>query len=304
MDKKSIFILLAAVAGLVAWQVHQGKRLAEYRVAKEAYDKAVAETAAKNPAPPIAPATPGPDATANAAAPTPVAPPAVVEPAPEKKMVEVSTSLVDYSFTNLGGGIETAKLLHHIISKKDGRDVVMNEFGEIPIGAVSETPGEGTGKEFSVSRDATKRTVTFERTEPSQILLRKTFTLPEFASLKANSAERLREEYLLHLDLTFTNGAATPAAVPAYYVYTGSASPLHARDLPLYIGFNYFRDDRNKFINATWFDGGGILFFKKPPRAVYPDPPEKMPDVRWAATTNQYFTTFIAPVVDPQALSA
>lgn len=300
MDKKSILILIAAVAGLVSWQLYQGKRMAEYRVAKEAYDQAIAEEAAKNPPPAAAPETTAPAA----AAPPAAAAHAPVQPAAEPALEKAGTSLVDYTFTNLGGGIRTAKLLEHIIDKKSGADVVMNEFGGIPIGAVSEKPGEGIAQAFEMKSDALKRAVVFERVDERQIALTKTFTLPEFDSLDKNTGERLREEYLLRLDLTFQNRAAAPVALPAYYVYTGSTAALHSRDLPHLIGLDYFREDRNKFIDSAWFDGAGILMFKKPPSPVYPAAAEPMQDVRWAAVTNQYFASFVAPIVDPKALSA
>ena len=48
------------------------------------------------------------------------------------------TKSAEYEFTNLGGGIQRVKLLDHLVDNAGGAKVVLNEWGAIPIGAVSE----------------------------------------------------------------------------------------------------------------------------------------------------------------------
>jgi YidC/Oxa1 family membrane protein insertase len=199
----------------------------------------------------------------------------------EAKTEVLNTGAVEYTFTNIGGGIARAKLRDHVIDKKSGNHVVINEFGTIPIGAVAATPGEKADEAYTIARDDAAHTVTFERTDDKQLVTTKRFTVPQLAGLKGN--ELLREEYLVRLDVTYTNRGTQPVKVPDYWVHTGSAAPLHEYDAPLYIGLNYVRDTSNKFINLGWFAGGGMFFWKTPPRAVYPAAPEPMTNVRWAA---------------------
>jgi YidC/Oxa1 family membrane protein insertase len=295
MDKKSIFGILLAVAGLVSWQVYNARQVHAYELAKVAYDAEVAAKAkAEAKATAAKPATTTPTGTA-AAVPAPAA------PAVEEKIEKLRTGAAEYAFTNLGGGLSRTTLADHLIDQQTKAKVVLNEFGTIPVGAISEAAGEKTDAAFSATRDETAGTITFERVDERQLALTKKFTLPKFANLKGG--DRQREEYLLKLDLTFTNRGAQPLALPNYWVHTGSASPLHEKDLPLYIGLNYFRGSGNKFINLSWFAEGGFLMFKRAARTTYPEPAETMQDVRWAAVANQYFSTLVIPQVDEKASS-
>ncbi len=301
MDKKGIIAIALAIVGLVAYQIHQSKVMMEYRVKLKAWEDAEAARLAAQPppSPEAVAATPG--APGTPATPGTTAQPAPAAPPVEAKTEVFNTGSVEYTFTNIGGGIARAKLRNHVIDKKTANPVILNEFGHIPIGAVSATPGEKTSEAYSITRDDTARTITFERTDEKQIVTAKRFTIPTISALKGD--DLLREEYLLRLDVTYTNRGTQPAAVPTYWVHTGSAAPLHEYDAPLYIGLNYVRDSSNKFINMGWFGGGGMLFWSTPPRDVYADALAAS-NIRWSAVANQYFTTMITPIVDPKAMSA
>lgn len=295
MDKKSILGILVAVAGLICWNIYYTRQLQDYRAAEQAArDAAAAKAAEEAKNQPPAPTVSAPATVIAPPVAAPPAPPVAVEPVVSEQIEKLSTKSVEYAFTNLGGGLQRAKLFEHLMDKSSRQNVVLNEFGSIPIGAVSEVAGEKTREPFKVTRDLSGAVV-FESLEARPVLLTKKFTLPQFEALQGD--DRLREEYRLRLDLTFANSGPQPVPVPAYFVHTGSAGPIHHLDQALYIGFNYFRGTTNTFIPASWFSGGGFLFFSKPPRAVYPEKPEVMSEVRWAASTNQYFATIITPIV-------
>jgi len=299
MDKKSVLGLVAAVIGLISWQVYQAREMQKYHAAEQAYRAALEATKAeaearaaeelKSNPPPVEPANPT----------VAVPPPAAAEVAVEEQIEKISNASGEYSFTNRGGGLQRVKLFQHIVDRANPTNVVVNEFGTIPIGAVSAAAGEKTSQAFTLTRDAGGQKVTFAPVEAQPVSLSKTFTLPQFEALEGK--DRLREEHRLKLDLTWTNTGAQPAPVAPYYLHTGSAAPIHHLDQPLYVGFNYFRGTKNSFTPVSWFDAGGFLMFKKPERFVFPDPPETMEDVRWAAATNQYFATIITPVVPGNA---
>lgn len=305
MDKKGIFGIILAVVGLVAWQMHQTKQMREYQVAKAAYEAEQAkleEAKAKTAA-----ATAPLEAAASKPAPTAGAAPAPATPVVEEKIEKLRTSTAEYAFTNAGGGLSRVTLAGHLIDKLGTSKVVLNEFGTAPIGAISEAAGEKLNLPYSTRADAAAGTITFERVDEKQLAVTKKFTLPKFDGLK--KAEQLREEYLLKMDLTFTNRGTQPLPVPAYWLHLGSAAPLHERDAPLYIGLNYLRGEgafgvgKNHFINLSWFAAGGMLFWSHPEKPVYPEKPEALKDVRWAAVANQYFCTMVTPKVDEKALS-
>ncbi len=292
MDRKGVLGLIVAVALFGAWQFFYIRKSQEAAAARQEFEAvAAAEEAAK-------PKPAAPAASDGAAAVAPAAPAANLPPAQPEKIESVSTESADYAFTNLGGGIRNATLLEHIGTQENR--VVLNRYGTIAIGEVSEIAGEGLGKPFASTVDPAARTVVFDRTDERQIQLTKKFTLPKFAEMKGR--DRLREEYLLTLDLSFANRSAQPVEIPRYYVYTGSTAPIHQLDLPTYTGFSHLRGTSHKLVDVSWFQGGGFLFMKSNPRAVYPEQPEILSDVRWAGVTNQYFTTLCTPIVDEKAM--
>jgi YidC/Oxa1 family membrane protein insertase len=301
MDKKSILGITVAVAGLIGWQIYFTKQQAAYDAyvaAQRAEAERIAAVQAKSttPAAPGTTAAPGVPGAPVEATPVPVTPP--VEP----KLEKLQTSSAEYVFTNLGGGIARATLKHHVIEKKNSELVVLNEFGKIPVGAITDAAGEKTDAPFTSTSDPGAGVITFERVDERQLALTKKFTLPRIAGLKGK--DLLREEYRIQLDVTFTNRGTTPIQLPKYWVHTGSSSALHPNDGELYIGLNHYRGSGNKFINLSWFAEGGFLMFKSAAKSVYPEQPEALEDVRWAAAANQYFTSMIVPVVDPKADTA
>jgi YidC/Oxa1 family membrane protein insertase len=291
MDKKGLFAILLAVAALVTYQVHHARQMAEFQKAKAAWDAKVAQEKAS--------ADPAPAATVAIEA---VAAPASATPPADETLETMRTDAAEYVFTNLGGGLARATLLDHRVSTKSDAKVVLNEFGKIPVGAVSDAAGEKTGLAFTATRDDSAGTITYERTDERQLSLAKKFTLPRSTGLKGRA--RLREEYLLKLDLTFTNRSPQPLTLPAYWLHAGSVAPLHEVDSGLFIGLNYVQDSSNHFTNIDWFAPGGMLFWKRGERLVYPESPQTLENVRWAAVQNQYFTQLITPLVDPKAMIA
>ena len=299
MDRKGITGLLVIVALFGAWNFFYIRKSQEVTKARQQIEAAAAAEEAAKPKPePTLPETPAtPTAPGALAAPGAPAAPAL-ESTSAEKIERISSGSAEYAFTNLGGGIKRATLLKHF-AEKDSH-VVLNQFGRIAIGEVSDIAGEGVGKPFAAKVDEAAGTVEFDRTDDRQIQLTKKFTLPKFENL--TGAAQLREEYLITLDVNFTNRGAQAVELPRYYVHTGSAAPVHQNDLPTYTGFGFLRGTSSKVIPISWFQGGGFLFFKSNPRPVYPAEPETLSDVRWAAVTNQYFATICTPLVDEKAM--
>lgn len=308
MDKKSLLGIVLAAAGLVAWQMQSAKQMREYQIAKAAYDAEMAKLeeakAASAPKPsgtaPIEAA--GTGSTGSTA---PGTPPSTTPPAAPENLEKRRTKAADYVFTNLGGGISRITLADHIVDKKTNAKVVLNEFGSIPIGAISSAAGEKTATPYTVQSDEANGTVTYERVDEKQVALSKKFTLPKIGGEKTN--DRLRDEYLLKLDLTFTNRGKEARTIDPYWLHLGSAAPLHEKDSPLYIGFNYLRNEgafgigKNHLTNLSWFGAGGFLFWSHPAKAVFPETPQTFKDTLWGSVSNQYFCTLATPQVDEKA---
>ncbi len=284
---------MLAVLGLVSWQFYYAR---ETQKAARAEQEAALVAPAKAPA--EAPVVPAPAAPVAAEAPAAdQAAKPVASPDAPASLEKLATASVEYTFTNLGGGLSRALLRKH--NAENGSNVVLNEFGSIPIGAITEIAGDGTNAAFTPTVNAASGEITFERTDSRQLHLTKKFVLPKLDAL--DEKEKLRQEYLVRLDVTLTNRGAEPLPLPGgYFIQTGSAAPIHASDQPIYTGFDYYRNGGNKSVDVNWFSGGGFLMFKKPERPVYTDATD---NIHWAGVTNQYFTSIVTPVADEKASS-
>ncbi len=89
------------------------------------------------------------------------------------------------------------------------------------------------------------------RTDARQVEIRKTFTLP-----KPGAAA---DEYVTQLEVSFKNAGPNPITLPAYYVYTGSAAPIHQIDQTQYTGFAWMPDGKFTMKNVGTFSKGGFL---------------------------------------------
>jgi len=278
MDRKGIIAVVLSLIVLVFWWRYNDQ---EMRLLAEARQKAQAEAAevqaaqAANEPASVQPSTATPT-------PTPTTGTADVpsQPAVPEKVEELPTASVDYTFTNLGGGISRALLKNHEAER--GKRMVLNEFGGIPIGAISEAAGEGVNAPFTAQVNADSGEVTFERTDARQLQLTKRFSTPKSTDLD--------KDYIVQMEATFTNRGAESVTLPGYYVHTGGATQVHQSDIAHYTGFKWAG---GKLIDATSFDGSWWPGSK--PRPIFA---ESHPEIAWAGVANQYFTTVLTPRVE------
>ena len=137
MDRTGKIGIALSIIVLVVWQVFYSKQMEQARVAQE---HAAQVAAANNPTSPTEGTAASTPPAAPSAAVTPSAP--VVEIAPSANVIpkvqeKIKTKEVEWTFSNLGGGVERAELLNHLA--EGDKCVVLNEFGGIPIGALTET---------------------------------------------------------------------------------------------------------------------------------------------------------------------
>lgn len=277
MDRQGKIAVAIAIVILIGWQVYVAKTYKPPAPQPAAAQHAGSPLQTASASPAQSTSAPGPGQTVTAT----TAPVAEAEKTVPEKLEKVATPSVDYVFTNLGGGISKAILLKHMA--EDDKHVAINEFGEIPIGAVSEQPGEEANAPYTVTvKDGI---VTCERTTPYQIQITKKFTLPNIAKGK--------DQYVATLDLSFTNHSDQPYKNTGYYIYVGSSSPIHLKDWQNYIAFDWYRAGSVKDINAYSFGGSKIPFFSSPEKPSYS---VSMDNIDWAGTYSQYFTGIITPL--------
>jgi len=290
MDRKAITIIIITVGIMLGWQFgYYAPRAEKNRQAIEAFRKKQDEEKklqqASEPAPvPANAATTTQPAQPGATPAVTTSAPAVSEPEQRKTLASVPGT-VEYEFTSQGGGIIRGTLKEHFKDKTKGTQIIINEFGSIPIGAMTEEPGDDALLKlpWEMSVNETEHIVSFDRTDAARhIKIIKTFVLPRDKSLSA--------EYSIGLDVTFTNVGEQAMMVPTLFVHTGSAAPVNASETRMYQGFDWWRDGTNNFQNVDWFSAGGILAWSHPERPVFRQGGDL---IRWSAVTNQYFTTMV-----------
>ena len=272
MDRTAWIAIVLCVIGLVAW---------EWWTVKNAPPRTAA----------TASPTPAPVATASAtvaplASPIPTAIPQAQAPAaPEfaEKTETLRNDDVELHLTNRGGGIRDAVLLNHI-AQGDQR-VALNSKDLPPIGAIVTEPGAPRFDEFVLSREA-DGAIKAERTADN-ITIRKKFFLPP--------AKEKKDNFLAEMDVDVVNGGAQPYANPDYYVALGSAAPIHPKDYSYYTRLVWCLDGKAKGVDVNWFGGGGG-FLGIGARAPQPFYQQDLANADWAAVSDQFFTTLIAPL--------
>jgi YidC/Oxa1 family membrane protein insertase len=285
MDRTGKIGVALAIIVLVGWQFYYGKQMEKARLEQDAM--ALSAPAA---APAGAPADAPKDQAASSVSPVAaVAAPAVSARAAQKALETIKSPEAEWVFTNIGGGLERVNLLNH---KSEGdQPVVLNEFGGIPIGALTEGFEATILEPYQMEVASDRTSVTFRRTDARGFLIEKRFSLGKAKDSKAGASE-----YTMDVELRFSQSGQVPVTIPAYAMRLGSAVALHVKDQELYTGFNRSKGGDSKFTGVSWFSSNGILGMGKTP-ALYSDSGE----IFWAGVTNQYYSTILTPVGESAA---
>jgi len=275
MDRTAWIVVILCVIGLLTWtwwtSKHQPPR----------------------PVPPALSPTPLPLATASASAapltpPSPTAaatatPAAEATPAFAEKAEILRNDDVELRLTNRGGGIREAVLLNHI--GQGGDRLVINSKDQSPIGAMVEQPNSPKFDEFTLIREA-DGSLRCERAAEN-VTIRKKFFFPPGKEKKDN--------FLAEMDVDLVNAGAQPYSNPGYFVALGAAVPIHPKDYSYYTRLVWCVDGKAKGVDVGWFGGGGGVFGigQHAPQPFYQ---QDLANADWAAVSDQFFTTLIAPL--------
>jgi len=279
MDRKGIIAVTIAVLVLILWQIEFAPK---FMPPTPPPGQATSGSPSPGASIPGASAAPAP-ATVLSAVPSPAAAPTPAGPKVPEQITDVPGPAATYHFTNLGGGISRTELTGYLA--ESGSAVDINEFGTLPVAALSESPGVDADLPYTVTRD--DNSVLCVRNQPAGLCISKKFTLPT----SVNDAHG----YRVMLDISFTNRGAQPLQSAGYYLYVGSAAPIHQRDLLLYTAFDWFvQGAKSTHIDVTWFNAFKLPLIgieTRPERPVYTVDADK---IGWAAINSQFFTTIVA----------
>jgi YidC/Oxa1 family membrane protein insertase len=273
MDRTAWIVVSLCTLGLVGWSIYGYKQQQQLVRQQQLVAKASPTPAAS------------PSATATTTAPP--APAATPETQPTPAFVEKTETLrnddVELRLTNRGGGIREAVLLNQV---RPGNDrVTLNSKDLPPIGAMIDQPITPKVDEFILSREPDGG-IKCERTADN-VTVRKKFFFPPSKEKKDN--------FVAEMDVDLVNGGTQPYMNPGYFVALGSAAPIHPKDYPYYTRLVWCVDGKAKGVDVNWFGGGGGLFGigARAPQAFYQ---QDLANADWAAVSDQFFTTLIAPL--------
>ena len=275
MDRKAWTAIILSVIALVGWQWYYAKTYPARNTPKPAAAK---PQASATPATAIAGSTPTPAGTATTLPAAPVPQGTTISARTESLKSEAA----EYVFSNDQGGIERAILDKH--KGENGKDVFLNGNSSMPIGAIGSTPGEAWGG-FEMTTDAAKGEVTFTKRGEDGLEIIKRFTLPQ--------TDAKDGRYVVKMALEFRNTGNADVTQKPYFISSGGAAPIHARDLPMNTRFDWNHGGKFTTIDVNWYNAGGIPFLGiqwSPLKSLYQ---EAKPDVNWAGVASQYFCTIV-----------
>jgi YidC/Oxa1 family membrane protein insertase len=280
MDRTAWIAIALATIGLVAsiaWEQHQA---AEARI-KFLQQQAILAAQA-TPTPQATP-SPGPAAASSNLASQPPADQKPHEEQPEHDET-LKSDVAELNFSNNKGGLVTVGLLKH--SAEQGHPVQLNTDRTSAIGAITQNPNNWQDAGYVLSTDPGAGTATLKRTAADGLEVTKVYTLAKQAGLK--------DDYQINLSITFKNGGGAPFETPGFFVSTGAAEPIHRSDRIYATQFDWYRDGKFNSIAVNYFDPGKLfgLFQTSGAKDVYTATADK---ILWAAASNQYFATILAP---------
>ena len=130
-----------------------------------------------------------------------------------------------------------------------------------------------------------------EYVTPEQVTIRKRIFLPP-----PNDPKEAKDNFVAELDVDLTNGGPQPFGSAGYFMTVGSAAPIHRTDYANYTRLVWCVDGKAKGTDVNWFAPSNGIFGVVGQRAGRPLFSENIKGADWVATSDQFFTTLIAPL--------
>jgi YidC/Oxa1 family membrane protein insertase len=278
MDRTAWIAVILATIGLVASIAWEQRQMAEAR-AKALQQQAI--LAAQGTPTPQPSQTPVPEAASSMATRPLSDQQHEVQPEHDETL---KTNVTELQFSNNRGGLVSVGLLNH--RAEQGQFVQLNTDRSPAIGAITQNPNSWQDSGYDLSTDPGAGTATLKRKTPGSLEITKVYTLSKEAGLK--------DDYQVKLSITFKNVGSASFETPGFFVSTGGAEPIHRSDRIYATQFDWYRDGKFNSIAVNYFDSSKLfgIFQTSGPRDVYTATADK---ILWAAVSNQYFATILAP---------
>ncbi|MBT5927673.1 MAG: membrane protein insertase YidC [Verrucomicrobia bacterium] len=291
MDRKSIFILIFSIAGLILWfplvkKLYPPQEQPQIEAQNREDQNAVDPTGASQPAEPV---LQSPDETP-AVTGTPSISISETEIAPtstqEENLLVWENEDLAYEFTSLGGGIKTVTLKQYQGTTNCNTDETEEdtELDHVKLNADVPTPALNLffGKldngflPYSLKQEGDEIQAEYLGTDGIRVL--KTF--------------QPSTNYVLQAKIRIENTSDQPKSLPEHYLVTGTATPTNPTDTGMYMGMRYHNGEDIEEIKESWFANRTLGCFPGTPRSVYPSDAGA---VHWASVDNQFFAMIAIP---------
>ncbi|MBC8128238.1 MAG: membrane protein insertase YidC [Gloeobacteraceae cyanobacterium ES-bin-144] len=211
-----------------------------------------------------------------------------VEPPPPSEKEEhivLKNAKVNFTLTNMGGGIKHAEFENEFDVGSKESHVRMNRYGAGAIGALA---GAGEALEniayaYKAEESVADKKAVYIAKLASGLIVKKTFTL--------NQGTEPGAEYLLNLDLQLENSSTAAFNLNQWSLFIGEASPLYQAEVPQQTGFFWHEQGGMNFTDGSSFKGGMFGAAK----SIMTSPSDV--SLEYAGVTNQFFTTLIRPEI-------
>ncbi len=214
-----------------------------------------------------------------------------VTPPPEpvkEETVVIKNDAAEYTFTNIGGGLQQVKILSGQYAGKTEQTLNAQEnYGQRDaIGALSTGAGSIEKLAYTIESQSA-RAITFTNTTNGLKISKKWELAEQPEDKKATDGYG----YLWSLSVTFTNTGDVQQD-GQYYLYSGLLGWLHGNDL-IQPSLTWYADgsaeemDWSKFDDSSFFGLGGTTRHQKIEKSLT--------DMTFAGVHNQYYAVLISP---------
>ncbi len=185
-------------------------------------------------------------------------------------------------FTNYGGAISEVALKDFEATKGSGEPYLMNGLRFAPALELNNFPGADKNTAYQYLDEMDPNSVAFQTTVNDQLAIIRRYRISQDPNDE--------NPYLIRHELEFRNLTDQPLATGQYNLNVGTAAPTGNQDIDL-LNFGFFDGEDTKFIKQGKFTGGGIPFFKSPPRDYIAE--DRRLD--WVSVKNQFFISILTP---------
>jgi YidC/Oxa1 family membrane protein insertase len=273
MDRTGIIVVSICAVLFLAWFVEEQKYQSHLPVPQPPTSTSATQAQAANPSANTSSSTTTPWFGLDTSAP--------------EHFITVTNADAIYTFTSLGGGLQSVKLAKYpdSVSLRWKKEVVangvatLNNRAPLPVLTVLGDAGLVGDGNFTLTR--TGDGVRAEKVLPDGLILTKEF--------------HVSSNYLVYASVTLANTSAKPLALPAQEWVVGTATPMGPDDNGLYLGAMWYNGTNTpQDCNSTYFNKSttAFFFFPRTPKTIYE---AGAGNVVWAAAHNQFFALIAMP---------